>query len=231
MKKPKYLRSIPLFAVLCVTMNLPLAKAEVWQNKSTNREKINFNAQWLFYRGEIADDAAKNPSFDDENWQSVHLPHSPKITQLRHPWRLADSQGINWYRKRFQLPETYKGRKIFIEFEGADQVAEVWINGAHLVTHIGSYLPFVVDITDYAKLGNQSNTIAVKVDNHDNRDIPVYGNWISYGGFYRDAYLHITDRLHITDAVYANKKAGGGVFVTYPVVTIPRRISTSKRMS
>jgi Glycosyl hydrolases family 2, TIM barrel domain/Glycosyl hydrolases family 2/Glycoside hydrolase family 2 C-terminal domain 5/Domain of unknown function (DUF4982) len=86
------------------------------------------------------------------------------------------------------------------------------------VTHIGAYLPFIVDITDYAKFGNQANTIAIKVDNHDNRDIPVYGNWISYGGLYRDAYLHVTDRLHITDAVYANKTAGGGVLVTYPLV-------------
>lgn len=218
MKKLKYLKSISLFAVLCVATNSPLAKAEAWQNKSANREKLNFNAQWLFHRGEMADDAAKNPAFDDKNWQPVHLPHSPQMTPLRHPWRLPGSQGINWYRKHFQLPETYKGRKIFIEFEGADQIAEVWINGTHLVTHIGAYLPCVVDITEYAKFGDHSNLIAVKVNNQDNRDIPVYGNWISYGGLYRDAYLHVTDRLHITDAVYANKIAGGGVFVTYPVV-------------
>jgi beta-galactosidase len=58
----------------------------------------------------------------------------------------------------------------------------------------------------------------VKINNFENRDIPVYGNWISYGGLYRDVYLHITDRLHITDAVFANKIAGGGIFVTYPLV-------------
>src|SRR5574342_1105304 len=157
MKRLYYVKRILLFVALRVTMNLPLINADAWQLKSSNREKKNFNANWLFYRGEIADDAAKSLSFDDKNWQAVHLPHSPKITQLRHPWRLPDSQGINWYRKRFQLPETYKGRKIFIEFEGADQVAEVWINGTHLVTHIGAYLPFTVDVTDYAKVGNQAN--------------------------------------------------------------------------
>ncbi|MDZ7290584.1 MAG: DUF4982 domain-containing protein [candidate division KSB1 bacterium] len=218
MKRPNCAKSILLFGVLCVTANLPLMNAEGWQPASTPREKINFNVNWLFYRGEIADDAAKNPSFDDKNWQIVHLPHSPKITPLRHPWPLPDNQGINWYRKRFPLPQKYRNRKIFVEFEGADQVAEVWINGAHLVTHTGSYLPFSVDITDYVKFGDQDNVIAVKVSNLANRDIPAYGNWISYGGLYRDVYLHITDRLHITDAVYANKTAGGGLFVTYPLV-------------
>src|SRR5574341_748021 len=102
------MKSILLFLVLCVTMNLPFANAGAWQSKSSNREKINFNAQWLFYRGEIADDAAKGPSFEDKNWQAVHLPHSPKITPLRHPWRLPDNRGINWYRKHLQLPEQYQ---------------------------------------------------------------------------------------------------------------------------
>ncbi len=206
------------FTFLFVIIWFSLANAGQWQPKPSHREKRNFNADWLFYRGDFADDVAKNWTFADSNWQTVHLPHFPKVTPLRHPWRLPDNQGINWYRKHFNMAEKYKGRKIFVEFEAADQVADVWINSAHLVTHIGSYLPFTVDITEHVKFGGD-NVLAVKVDNHDNRDIPVYGNWISYGGLYRDAYLQITDRLYITDAVYANKTAGGGVFVTYPLVT------------
>jgi beta-galactosidase len=203
--------------VLCLTANLPL-KAQEWQPQASPREKKNFNSNWLFFRGEIENDAAGNPSFDDKNWQTVHLPHSPRITPLRLPWRSRDNQGISWYRKHFQLSEKYHGRRIFVEFEGADQVAEVWINGTKLMTHVGAYLPFVVDIAAHAKFGDRSNLIAVKVDNHTNRDIPAYGNWISYGGLYRDVYLHSTDALHITEAIHANKTAGGGVFVTYPLV-------------
>lgn len=218
MKKLNDVDCILLSVVLCAITNLTLANAGQWQPESSHREKKNFNADWLFYRGEIGDDAAKNPSFVDSSWQTVHLPHFPKITPLRHPWRLPDNQGINWYRKHLSLPKKYKGRKIYVEFEAADQVAEVWINGTHLSTHVGSYLPFTVDITEHVKFGDD-NVLAVKVDNHDNRDIPSYGSWISYGGLYRDAYLHITDRLHITDAVHANKTASGGVFVTYPLVT------------
>ena len=218
MKKFKYGKWIILFVLLIITPNLPLTKAQAWKSEGTNRLKINFNGNWLFFRGEIKDDAAKHPSFKDTNWQAVHLPHSPKLLPLRHPWK-PDNEGINWYRKHFQLPEIYKDRKLFIEFEGADQVADVWINGTQLVIHEGAYLPFTVDITDDVKFGDHDNIIVVKVNNFRNRDIPVYGNWISYGGLYRDVFMHITDRLHITDAVYAKKTAGGGVFITYPQVT------------
>ncbi len=217
MGKLKNRKCMILFVLLIVVTNRPLAKAKQWEPEGTNRLKINFNGNWLFFRGEIKNDAAQHPSFKDTNWQAVHLPHSPKLLPLRHPWK-PDNEGINWYRKHFQLPETYKDRKLFMEFEGSDQVADVWINGIHLITHQGAYLPFTVDITEDVKFGEYGNVIVVKVNNFRNRDIPVYGNWISYGGLYRDVFMHITDRLHITNPVYAKKTAGGGVFITYPLV-------------
>jgi len=193
-------------------------QGEPWQTKPSIRKKINFNSEWLFFRGQIEDDAAKNPSFDDTNWISIHLPHSPELLPLRPLWK-SDRVGINWYRKYFKLPDRYKNLKIYIEFEGADKVSDVWINGIHLVTNKGAYLPFTVDITDYVKSGSKNNVLVVKVSNLNDKDIPVYASWISFGGLYRDVWLHITDRLHVTDAIYANKVAGGGIFVTYPKVT------------
>jgi beta-galactosidase len=141
------------------------------------------------------------------------------MTPLRHRWPLPDNQGVNWYRKRFELPITIVDKKIFLEFEGADQVAEVWINGDKLITHSGSFTPFLIDITDHVQFGQVANLVCVRVENKRDADIPVYGSWISYGGLYRDACLHVIDRLHITDAIYANKIADGGIFVTYPVVS------------
>ncbi|MCI0494792.1 DUF4982 domain-containing protein, partial [candidate division KSB1 bacterium] len=88
-----------------------------------------------------------------------------------------------------------------------------------LLTHSGSFTPFLLDITDHFHYGHSPNLICVRVDNKRDADIPVYGSWISYGGLYRDAFLHVMNRLHITDPIYANKTAGGGIFVTYPVVS------------
>jgi len=187
--------------------------------KSQGRQQINFNADWHFYRGDLPVEQVIARPLDEIDWEIVHLPHAPKITPLRHRWPIPDNQGINWYRKQFKLPPQYTSKKIYLSFEGADQTAEVWVNGEKLMRHSGSFTPFVIDMTDHVHFGDASNLICVRVDNHHDPDIPTYGNWISYGGLYRDVYLVITDRLHITDPIHANKVAGGGIFVTYPFVT------------
>ena len=190
----------------------------LWQYEWLSREKINFNGGWRFFRGDISGDAAKDYSYDDYSWQPVHLPHAPVISPLHVEWPWPGNEGISWYRKHFTIGDCYQGKKIFIEFEGADQVADVWINGVYLTTHYGSHLPFTVDITDYVSFGTTENVIAVKADDKEDSDIPAYDLWISSGGLYRDVEMHITDKLHVTNAVDANIVAGGGIFVTYPSV-------------
>lgn len=192
--------------------------------RETNRQNINFNTAWRFYRDSVLGDAARLPAFDDSSWQEVLLPHNPPQNPpdpdpLRPCWDDPCGyhyEGISWYRKHFTLDNSYQGRKVFIEFEAINTVADVWVNGTHLTTHYGGYLPFTVDITDHANFGATENVVAVKADNTDNPDVPI-GNagWFNWGGIYRDVRLHITDKLHVTDAVDANIVAGGGVFVTY----------------
>ncbi len=183
------------------------------------RQKLNFNDNWKFYRGELDSTRVINTSGSDSGWASIHLPHAPGITPLDHPWPLPETRGINWYRKEFSVAKAFRGNKIMLEFEGADQVTEVWLNGTKLIRHLGSFTPFILDITDHVIWGKQSNILTVRVNNLPDRNIPVYGNWISYGGLYRDVYLHICKPLHITDASFADQVAGGGLFITYPLVT------------
>ncbi len=210
----KFIYIIFIF-ILLVALNKVLA----YSKDDSIRQKINFNADWKFYRGELDIEKAINYEFDDNSWNNVHLPHAPGMTPMRHPWPLENNQGINWYRKEFFLSAENKGRKVFFVFEGADQVADVWVNGYKLASHRGAFTPFLVDATDVVRFGSKTNLICVRADNFLNQDIPVYGSWISYGGLYRDVYFHISDRLHVTNAVNANKIAGGGIFVTYPFVS------------
>jgi beta-galactosidase len=200
-----------------------------WLSPQTNREKLSFNTGWKFYKGTVSGDDAKNPGYDDSSWLAVNIPHNPPMTgqsgpdPLRPPWSSGYSyEGVSWYRKHFTIGDCYQGKKIFIEFEAINTRADVWVNGTLIPTtpHYGGYLPFTVDITDYANFGPTENVIAVKADNTDDPDTPI-GNstWFNWGGIYRDTWLHISDKLHITDAVYADIVAGGGIFVTYPSVS------------
>ena len=177
--------------------------------------KLHFNRVTITESAGDAN-AAKEPGFDDSSWDAVHLPHNPVVDQLWPEWPTYSYEGVSWYRKHFSIDSFYQGRKIFIEFEGANIVTDVWINGTYLTTHYGGYLPFTVDITDYVNFGGAQNVIAVKVDNTWNVNVPSVS---SYGGIYRDVWLHVTDKLRVTDAVYANIVAGGGIFVSYPSVS------------
>jgi len=214
-----------LAVVVCVSRSGLLIAEDTYSAPQANRKRLSFNAGWRFYRGPVSGDAAKEPSYNDTSWQEVGLPHNPLLNPpdpdpLRPTWPNYSYEGVSWYRKHFPLDASTQGKKVFVEFEAANTIADVWINGTPLTTHYGGYLPFTVDITDQALFGQTENVIALKVDNTDNPDVPI-GNsgWFNWGGIYRDAWLHVTDRLHVTDAVYAGIVAGGGVFISHPSVT------------
>ena len=195
---------------------------------AANRMQLSFNVGWRFYKGTGSGDTASGSSYDDSSWLAVNLPHNPPKNgqsgpdAARPPWTSSgySYEGVSWYRKHFTLNNSYEGRKIFVEFEAVNNRADVWVNGTLLTTHYGGYLPFTIDMTNYVNFGGADNVIAVKADNTDDANTPI-GNatWFNWGGISRDVWLHITDKLHVTDAVYANAVASGGIFVTYPSVS------------
>jgi beta-galactosidase len=178
-------------------------------------DRLLFNKNWEFT---IESDSATVFSNKDE-WKIVDIPHTPVIEPLivNDQW-----QGICWYRRAFIVPRKYKGKKLFLRFEGAMNVAEVWVNGVKKIKHLGGYLPFVIDFTEEAKIG-QRNEIIIRLNNTDN---PITGpkplhllDFNMYGGLYRDVFFIVKDKLHITDPIFENLPGSGGIFATIPKVT------------
>lgn len=191
-------------------------------NKEVHRNKLSFNQDWRFFRGDM--EGAEGADWDDSAWELVQLPHTVRVEPGFCSGGL-NYLGIAWYRRHFYVEKSYGGKKIFVEFEGAKHTAEVWLNGKYLTTHYGGYLPFTLDITDYVTTdGETDHVIVVKVDNSDMPDVPPGKpqgelDFCYYGGLYRNISLHVTDKLHITDAIFANQQAGGGLFITYSDVS------------
>lgn len=192
--------------------NLPL---ETQIPLDGDRVLINFNLDWKYQPGES--EGAEDADCDDSSWTYVDLPHTTKFVT---PEDVLADLGVSWYRKYFTVEERYEGSKLFLEFEAAMQLADVWLNGEKLIRHEGGYTPFTIDITDEV-IFDSENEIAVRIDNNANPDWAPGKNDIDFqfhGGIYRDVRLIVTDKLHITDAVNAGVIAGGGVFVTFPAV-------------
>ena len=175
------------------------------------RVKQNFGRNWEFRRLE--------DTLEEENWETVNIPHSVKIEPLvvNDQW-----QGKAVYRKNFQVP-SLEGRKWFFHFEGVMQEAKVSINDSVVMMHKGGYLPFTVDATPYLQEG-QENSIEVEVTNTDDPAIPPGKplknlDFNYYGGIYRNVYLVKTNPVYITDPVKADEVNGGGILVHFDSIS------------
>ncbi|WP_181163701.1 glycoside hydrolase family 2 protein [Pontibacter mangrovi] len=186
---------------------------------ATSLGKQVFNDGWEFVRD--ADSAAVFGGQNSLAWEQVSLPHTARlepIEKTEQQW-----QGTAFYRKAFTIPASHQGKHIALQFEAAMQVAEVYLNGQHIFRHLGGYLPFYVDITAQVKYGEE-NVVLVKLNNEDNPNIapgkPLADlDFNYYSGIYRNVYLITKDKLHISDAVAANRVTGGGVLLNYQNVS------------
>ena len=201
-----------LFMAVCLTASI----SDAYTPPATNRVNIDFNPGWKYTQGDVS--GAQATTFVDGSWASVVLPHN---TQYVTPEANSAYNGISWYRKHFTVDNAYQGKKIFLQLGAAMQTADVYLNGNLVGHHDGGYMEFTIDITSAVVFG-ADNVVAVKINTSINANWAPGGSWVDFqfwGGLYRDALLYVTDKLHVTDAVFANKVAGGGVFVTYPTVS------------
>jgi beta-galactosidase len=190
----------------------------------------SLNKEWFFHRLESPAESDALPKWDGaaqptdaRQWQRVNLPHSVRLEPLNASGG-RNFQGICWYCKKLDLSREWKGKTIHLHFEGAMQVAEVWLNKRKLATNYCGYLPFVIDLTNEIDFDADSNVLSVRLDNRDDAQVPPGKpqrelDFTYFGGIYRNVRLEVTDRLHIVDPILADQVAGGGVFVTFPSVS------------
>ena len=131
---------------------------------------------------------------------------------LPHTWNAQDAlsgkidykRGIGNYEKNLFIRPEWKGKRLFIRFEGVNNIADVFINRRHIGEHRGGYGAFIFEITGKVEYGKE-NSILVRVNNGEQLDImPLVGDFNFYGGIYRDVHLLITDETCISPLDYAS---------------------------
>ena len=153
------------------------------------RSVVNLNAKWAFSKESTA-----VPQTMPTNWVWVNLPHT---------WNAIDGmdgggdyyRGTCYYAKEIEKIDLPQAEKYFIEFEGAANSADLYVNGQALAHHDGGFSTWRVDITD--ALVDGKNLIAVAVDNSENdRVYPQQADFTFYGGLYRDVNLIAVPASH-----------------------------------
>ena len=176
---------------------------------ATERQKLNFNGGWRLAVGDFAE--AAKPDYDDSLWQQVTLPYAFNGDEAFRKDIVDLTDTVCWYRKTFILTEGEVQGKVFIEFEGARQGADVWLNGQKVGFSDNGVMAFGFDLSPYVKAGH--NILAVRCDNswtYRDRTLNSRFQWndknfnANYGGLPKNVFLHITDKLYQTLPLYSN---------------------------
>ncbi|MHB9056544.1 MAG: glycoside hydrolase family 2 TIM barrel-domain containing protein [Paludibacteraceae bacterium] len=165
--------------------------------------KISMNSNWLF-------------SKDNSTWETVQIPHSWNNMDV-----MDDAPGyyrnVCTYKRTFVADERFKENEVYLLFEGANQVAEVYVNGKHVKRHIGGYSAFTVSMKGLLKFGDKNqNELVVKIDNSYNKNIPpLSADFTFLGGLYRDVYLIVKNPVHFSPLDFSSE----GVYISTPSVS------------
>jgi beta-galactosidase len=166
------------------------------------RTVLNFNAKWAFTK--MADAI---PTEISNKWDFVNIPHC---------WNAIDGmdgdndyyRGTAYYAKSFLKSDLPESDRYYLEINGANSSADVYLNGEKLASHDGGYSTWRVDLTD--KLSVQ-NLLVIAVDNSANdRVYPQMADFTFYGGIYRDVNIICVNDSHFDLDYYG----GPGIKIT-----------------
>ncbi len=170
------------------------------------RQIYNFNTKWGFSK-----EALEAPTTMPERWNWVNIPHT---------WNDIDGQdggndlyrGTAFYAKELEKMDLPKADRYFLEIQGANSSAILYVNGKKLANHDGGYSTWRVDITDALE---DKNLFVFEVDNSQNdRVYPQNADFTFYGGIYRDLNIIAVNESHFDLEYYGTP----GIKVTPEVV-------------
>lgn len=207
------------------------------QTGHSGRERLSLDRGWLFHEGDIpfpvitghqpsydnakagSSSGAASPDYDDSSWQLVNLPHDWAVEQpfdknanISQGYR---QRGMGWYRKYFRLDPADHGKHLEIQLDGIATHSTIWVNGVLSARNWSGYNSIYIDITPFARFGNELNVISVQVDAN-----AMEGWWYEGAGMYRHTWLVKRNPLHIeTDGVFANPVRNADGSWSIPVET------------
>ncbi|MFI3207459.1 MAG: glycoside hydrolase family 2, partial [Clostridia bacterium] len=135
---------------------------------------------------------------DDTSWRTVRLPHDWSV-EFPFDTEKGDGAtgyllgGTGWYRKHFVTTEEMAKSKVFVNFDGIYNRANIYCNGKFIVFHPYGYSPCLIDLTPYLNPIGQDNVISVKVDHTRYAD----SRWYTGSGIYRKVSMYILPQVNI----------------------------------
>lgn len=158
---------------------------------------LDFHEHWKFHLGDALD--AWQKEFDDSSWEDVSLPHDWSVA-LPFSEKYSSGTGyaaggMGWYRGTFTLPETLRGKRVLITFDGIYKHSRIWCNGCYKGFHPNGYTPVSYDITNEVTFSPWENVITVSVDQTEISD----SRWFTGAGITRKVRITVTEPIFLDE--------------------------------
>lgn len=150
--------------------------------------------------------------YDVRGWDVIPVPSNwelqgygiPIYTNIKYPFAPVnpphiphDNNPVGSYRTEFTVPSDWRGREVFLHFDGVRSAFYLWINGKEVGYSQGSMTPAEFNITRYIREGK--NILAAEVYRYsDGSYLEDQDTW-RVSGIYRDVYLFSTPKVHLRD--------------------------------
>lgn len=166
-------------------------------------QKIDFNRDWEFCE---ETPALFFPMQGMSGKKTVNLPHDIDICKTSDK-ECPEGHCIGYlrghygmYTKFFDVPEEWKGKRVFLNLDGAYCNTEITLSGHLMGIHPNGYCPYTVELTERLLYGKK-NRLAIFVNNSAQRS----ARWYSGSGIYRKVSLYVGDPVHIcVDGIFAH---------------------------
>lgn len=168
-------------------------------------------------------------AYDDSDWREVRLPHdwaaAQPFVETANVSQGYRPRGIGWYRRTLRLDPADRGKTLELHFDGIATNATIWINGSTVAHNWSGYNSVHVDLTPFARFGEEANVIAIRVD-ADARE----GWWYEGAGLYRHAWLVRRPAVAIvSDGVHCDPRLSHGTWHV-PVTATFANVARSEAM-
>ncbi|MHB0998070.1 MAG: glycoside hydrolase family 2 protein [Armatimonadota bacterium] len=170
---------------------------EYLESQEHIRQRIDLTGEWLCcpdFKGRGEESGFYKPDLDLYGWRSVNVP----CIYDDCGFDMRQYEGQAWFRKSFNIPHKWIGRKIILRFEGIHWRASIWLNGKFICEHMDGLLRLDLDITDYINIGD--NCLVVRTDNTWRLGDRSPGSMTGYfadGGITREIELIAMDHLYL----------------------------------
>jgi len=174
---------------------------------------ILLNGWWKFQFAENLSKVPEKfyaPEYGTDGWDNIPVPSNwqmhgydiPNYTNIEYPYPLdpphvPDDNPLGLYRKSFNIPDVWLGRRIIISFGGVNSSFTLWVNGERIGYGQGSHMPSEFDITDFVKAGE--NLLAAMVYKWCATSYLEDQDFWRLSGIFREVYVYSVPQLHIRD--------------------------------